>query len=70
MKRSEMIKHVLESVCGSYELSEDSVDEVLKVIEDAGMLPPPLFNSEVVKNVMEANEYAKPSNYGWEPEND
>lgn len=40
MKRSEMIKIILDNICGSYELNESKVSKILIVLEASGMLPP------------------------------
>ena len=40
MKRSQMIENILASICGSYELNDKKVSEILDVIEEYGMLPP------------------------------
>jgi hypothetical protein len=41
MKRSELIQLVLDSVCGSYELNEDKVHEILSVLEKTNVILPP-----------------------------
>lgn len=59
MKRSEMIKFVLDRVCGSWELNEDRVNNIIILMEQAGMKPP--YNKEI-----SMEEYI--TTYEWEPE--
>ncbi len=45
MKRSEMVKIVLDNICGSYDLNEDNVLEVLRVLEDNLVIDPPQYKA-------------------------
>lgn len=38
MERSEMIKEIVEGVCGSYDIDEKRATEILEIIEKTGML--------------------------------